>query len=225
MSGTLSPLAWQTFEDEDGVPYAGGKVYTYTAGTSTPATTYSDVGLTTPNANPIILDSAGRCVIYLPAASFKYVLYDSNDVLVRTQDNIPSTGLSSTTIGGLSFNLGGAFDSPITATSYPSGTTFDTCAAGSAWLSIDSANLTGTYALEGMLGASSGTVTVALVNLTDGTPDTPLVTIASTSTTGERQRSGNITFATSGAAKVYAIKAKVSAGYGMVWDAQIVRTS
>lgn len=228
MSGTLSPSPWFQFFDSTGAPLSGGKLYTYTAGTDTLAATYNNFDLdpSHQNANPIILDSAGRCGgIYLPAESFKYKLYDSDDVLVRTQDNIPSTGLSSGTVGGTAFAMGGDPNSPIMDTSYPSGTTFDKCAAGTAWQSIDSANLVGTFALEGMLLASSGTITVALVNLTDGSPDTPIALIQSTSTTGERQRSSAITFAASGASKTYALKAKVSAGYGFQWDAAIVRTA
>ena len=226
MSGTLSPSPWFTFFEDTGAPLAGGKLYTYTAGTTTLAATYSDFALATPNANPIILDSAGRCGgIYLPAASFKYKLYYSNDALFRTQDNIPATGLSSAVTGAPVYFMGGDPNSPVTDTSYPSGTTFDKCAAGTAWQSIDSSNLVGTFAIEGMLLASGGTVSVALVNLTDGSPDTPLATISSTSSTGERQRSSTITFATGGAAKTYALKTKVSAGYGFQWDAAIVRTS
>ena len=226
MSGTLSPLAWQTFVDATGTPYSGGKLYTYTAGTSTLATTYSDVSLATPNANPIILDAAGRCVIFLAAASYKYVLYDSNDVLIKTQDNVASVGLSSATIGAAISVFGGDENVPITNTTYPSGTTWDTCAAGTSWLSIDSANLVGTFALEGMMqGVSGVTVTAALVNLTDGAPDTPLVTIASSSSTGERQVSGAITFAAAGASKTYAIKSIVSSGSGMIWNLFLKRLS
>lgn len=48
------------FFDDSGNPLAGGKVYYYQAGTTTLQTTYSDSGGTTPNANPLTLDSAGR---------------------------------------------------------------------------------------------------------------------------------------------------------------------
>jgi hypothetical protein len=62
MAVILSPLAgagWQFF-DNSGVPLNGGLLYTYAAGTTTPQTTYSDSTGATPNANPIVLDSAGR---------------------------------------------------------------------------------------------------------------------------------------------------------------------
>ena len=49
MSVSLSPLGgagWQFFND-NGIPLAGGLIYTYLAGTTTPAATYtSSTGLT-----------------------------------------------------------------------------------------------------------------------------------------------------------------------------------
>lgn len=237
MSGTLSPIPskFWTFVDADGVPLAGYKLYTYAADTTTPATTYTTIALdpASVNTNPIILDSAGRPPqpIYLPAATFKYILTTPTGSPLSpylTEDNIPSTGLASVTVGSTVNWLGGDPNSPITATAIPSGTTFDKCAAGSSWVFIDSANLAGTFALEAMMSASAGTVTASLVNLTDGAPDTPLVSISSTSTTGDRQRSTAITFAASGANKNYAVKVWHSTGapaYGLVWGAQLVRLS
>lgn len=232
MAGTLSPLFWKayTFVDPAGVPYAGGFLYTYASGTSTPATTYTTIALdpAAVNTNPIVLNSAGRVPqpIYLPAATFKYVLKDALGNTIATEDDIPSTGLASVTIGSTINWMGGDPNSPITATAIPSGTTFDKCAAGSSWAFIDSANLAGTFALEGMMLASAGTVTASLVNLTDGAPDTPLVSISSTSATGDRQRSTAITFASAGASKAYAVKVYHSTGapaYGLVWACQLVR--
>ena len=62
MSVNLSLFAgagWQFFTD-NGVPLSGGLLYTYAAGTTTPETTYTDNTGTTQNANPIVLDAAGR---------------------------------------------------------------------------------------------------------------------------------------------------------------------
>ena len=230
MSGTLSPVPWKmyTFVDASGVPLAGYWLWTYTAGTTTPATTYSDVTLATPNTNPIVLNSAGRPPqpIYLPAASFKYILTAANGDPASpylTEDNIPSTGLLTSTIGSVLNQFGGEENCYTVATSYPSGTTYDTLLANSAIIPIDSANLVGTFALRGMLKSSAGTTTAALVNLSDGSPDTAIVTIASSSSTGQSQTSSAITFAASGASKNYAIKIKVSAGYGSAWACELVR--
>ena len=91
--GSLSPAPWFTGLDTNGNPLSGGKLYTYEAGTTTPLATYTDVDLSVPNANPVILDSAGRCVLYLLDRSYKFTLHTSADVLVRTQDNITSVAL------------------------------------------------------------------------------------------------------------------------------------
>ena len=77
--------------DDDGAPLAGGKLYTYEAGTSTPKTTYSDYDYTTPNANPIILDSRGEALIF-GTGLYKFVLQDSGGNAVWTVDNVSPNG-------------------------------------------------------------------------------------------------------------------------------------
>lgn len=85
----LSPTPKQQFFDANGLPLAGGKVYTYAAGTTSPITTYVDAGGVTTNTNPIILDSRGMANIWLrSSASYKYVIYDADDVLQFSTDNI-----------------------------------------------------------------------------------------------------------------------------------------
>jgi hypothetical protein len=64
-----------------GAPLSGGKLYTYKAGTSTLKATYSDIELSTANANPIILDSLGQAKIYGHGA-YKFNLTTSGDVQV-----------------------------------------------------------------------------------------------------------------------------------------------
>jgi hypothetical protein len=67
--------------DGNGDPYAAALLFTYLAGTTTKVNTFTDQALTTPNANPIVLDSAGQAVIYLDPSlgSVKYVLAPSTD--------------------------------------------------------------------------------------------------------------------------------------------------
>lgn len=77
------------FFDENGDPLSGGKVYTYEAGTSTPLATYTTSAGNVPNANPVILDSAGQANIWLGEGSYKVELYDADDVLLWTVDNYP----------------------------------------------------------------------------------------------------------------------------------------
>lgn len=94
MAGLLLNIANQVqFFTDQGVVLAGGKIYTYTAGTSTPVATYTDSTLVTPNANPIILNSAGRLPneIWIPAGtSVKLVFTDtSGNPIGPTFDNVP----------------------------------------------------------------------------------------------------------------------------------------
>ena len=62
----LMPNGEQTFVDANGVPLAGGTVgmYVPNTGNSVFKNTWQDEGETILNTNPILLDSAGRCIIY-----------------------------------------------------------------------------------------------------------------------------------------------------------------
>ena len=93
MTVTLSFIGgagWQFFND-NGRPLAGGKIFTYKAGTTTPLTTYTSRDGLTPNTNPIILDAAGRTPQQIWATDgllYKYVVTTSTNTLVRSWDNI-----------------------------------------------------------------------------------------------------------------------------------------
>lgn len=98
-TGTLSPDPWLTVVNASGVPYVGAKIFTYLAGSTTPVATYTDVGLTVPNSNPILTDSAGRYTVFLsPGASYKYVIQDSAGAAIKTIDNISSVPGSSSSL-------------------------------------------------------------------------------------------------------------------------------
>lgn len=90
----LSPIggSGQQFLDANGNPLAGGKLYSYSAGTTTPQATYTDVSGNTANTNPVILGSDGRAssggVWLLLGYAYKFVLKTSADVLVASWDNI-----------------------------------------------------------------------------------------------------------------------------------------
>lgn len=92
----LTPSPKMQFESAAGVPLSGGKLYTYTAGTTTPLATYTDATGATPNSNPVILDSRGEAAIWLGAATYKFKLTDANDVEIWTVDYIsaPTSGIS-----------------------------------------------------------------------------------------------------------------------------------
>jgi hypothetical protein len=94
-SYTLSPVwgAGAQLFDNSGNVLTGGKIYTYEAGTTTPAVTYTDPTGSAFNSNPIIANASGRLAneIWLPVSgAYKFVLKDTNDVLIATYDNIPS---------------------------------------------------------------------------------------------------------------------------------------
>mgnify|MGYP003349458291 CR=1 FL=1 len=63
MSVNLSPIGngFQFFTTT-GFPLAGGFIYTYQAGSSTPLATYSDNAGAIPNANPIVMPAVSIIV-------------------------------------------------------------------------------------------------------------------------------------------------------------------
>lgn len=97
-SGSAMPFVKPQFFTSTGLPAAGYKVCTYTAGTTTPALTYTTSGLNVANANPVVLDSAGRANIFLAAANYKIALLlpsstttnctNGTQSAVWTEDNI-----------------------------------------------------------------------------------------------------------------------------------------
>lgn len=100
MSGTPSLFAGigaQIF-DNNGNPLAGGKIYTYLAGTTTPIAVYTTEAANVAHTNPIILDSAGRVPaggeIWLKegdAQYYKFVVSNSADAVQNTYDFVPGT--------------------------------------------------------------------------------------------------------------------------------------
>ena len=72
----------------DGKPLAGGKVYTYSAGTTTSKATYTTMAGTVANPNPVILDQSGKAKIFLSDGSYRLQIKDSNDALIDDIDQI-----------------------------------------------------------------------------------------------------------------------------------------
>lgn len=90
VSYALSPVFKQRFFDANGLPLAGGNLYTYLATTTTPQSTYTNTGGTL-NANPVVLDSNGYCDVWIdPNISYKFVLKDSSGNTLWTVDNVAS---------------------------------------------------------------------------------------------------------------------------------------
>ena len=89
---SLSPTPKLQFFDLNGDPLAGGLLYTYAAGTTTPLATYTDSTGLIANTNPIVLDSRGEANVWLGTESYKLALYTSTSVLIWTVDNILTNG-------------------------------------------------------------------------------------------------------------------------------------
>lgn len=91
----MSLLTYPKFQapDINGVNMAGGLVYTYITGTSTPKDTYSDEAKTVPNSNPVVLNARGEADIYLDG-EYKIVLKTSADVEVWTVDSFTGNALT-----------------------------------------------------------------------------------------------------------------------------------
>jgi hypothetical protein len=100
MTVLLSPIgnSMTPFVGLDTLPLAGGLLYTYQAGTTTPLTTYTGVDGLIPNSNPIVLGVNGisPTPIWLTSTNtYKFVLATSANVVLYTYDNIsgiPSAG-------------------------------------------------------------------------------------------------------------------------------------
>ena len=95
MAVYLSPIggAAAQFFDNNGNPLAGGKLYTYIAGTQTAAPSYTDSAGESAHTNPIVLDSSGRVpsggeIWINSTTAYKFVLKTSVDTLIATWDNL-----------------------------------------------------------------------------------------------------------------------------------------
>jgi len=98
MAVFLSPVGGVAaqFFTNTGAVLTGGKLYTYAAGTTTPLASYTTNSGNVARTNPIVLDAAGRVPdsgeIWISPVSYKFVLKDTNDVLIATYDNIFGSG-------------------------------------------------------------------------------------------------------------------------------------
>lgn len=113
MAVNLSPVGGVAaqFFDNSGNPLSGGKLYSYLAGTTTPATTYTSSNGSTAHSNPIVLDAAGRVpaggeIWLTDGINYKFVLKTSTDTLIATYDNI--TGINSVDASQVSYTPAGA---------------------------------------------------------------------------------------------------------------------
>ena len=88
-------VGWQFF-DNNGVILTGGLIYTYAAGSTTPAPTYTSYTGLIAHTNPIVLNAAGRVPggeIWLEMGlNYKFVLKTATGTTIATFDNIYGSG-------------------------------------------------------------------------------------------------------------------------------------
>jgi hypothetical protein len=161
MTVLLSPVGGVAaqFFDNNGNPLSGGKLFSYAAGTTTPAATYTSSLGTTAHTNPIILDAGGRVpsgeIWLTDGVIYKFVLQTSTNVLIATYDNIVGINsnfvnytteqeIQTATAGQTVFNL--------TTTQYQPGT-------NSLSVYVDGVNQYGPGAQYAYLETDSNTVT------------------------------------------------------------------
>ena len=97
----LMPIPRPQFFDASGRPLAGGFVYTYQAGTTTPLATYTDSSGTTQNSNPVLLDAGGfptadgaPSSIWLGNVAYMICVSSYLGVQQYCTDNVTSSGSS-----------------------------------------------------------------------------------------------------------------------------------
>lgn len=129
------------FFDNYGNPLSGGKVWTYAAGTLNPLATYTGQDGNVANANPVVLDAAGRAQIWLtPNVPYKIVVMDASNVEVETTDEFyAGMNPEQLNIAGLVPASGGEYTGDVT---FSGGVTFNGSAAQEAAL-LDSLGLAG----------------------------------------------------------------------------------
>jgi hypothetical protein len=155
MTVFLSPLAGagQQFLDNSGNPLTGGLLYTYAAGTTTPTTTYTTAAGTTPHANPIVMDAAGRLeseVWLTGAVAYKFILRDSAGGLIGTYDDI--YGINDVSATGVPWSEITA--TPTTLAGYGITNGLSTTVAAATYAPINTAALTGTTTIQDAAAAS-----------------------------------------------------------------------
>lgn len=101
MASFLSPIGngGTPFMTQQGVVLAGGLIYTYLAGTTTPQATWTTPAQSVQNSNPIVLNSAGlppQEIWLQQGTAYKFVVQDSLGNTLQTLDNI--SGINDTSV-------------------------------------------------------------------------------------------------------------------------------
>lgn len=156
MGASLAPDPMFRAYGNNNNPLAGGQLYTYQAGTTTPAATYTDSTGNTPNSNPVVLNARGEAPVWLsPTQAYKLVLRDSSGNLIWTVDQVTSP--APVAVGNMTDEKGsdgnpgfkaGTDFTPGTTTSLPLSTNYGS--ASNLWVAFDAAEQgADSYSLSG----------------------------------------------------------------------------
>ena len=178
MSAFIAPFfgaGWQGFTDQ-GIVLAGGKLYTYVAGSTTAQATWTTSTQAVQNANPIILSSNGRSAneIWLQSGlSYKFVLTDSAGNTLGTWDNL--AGVNDTTSSQSEWQATGLTPTFISTTSFS--TVGNSTSTYTVNRRIQATNTGGTYYGYVYSATFGGALTTVVMVLDSGVLDSGLSTV------------------------------------------------
>jgi hypothetical protein len=89
--GLLPYPRFKAYVTGTSTPLAGGKLYTYLPGTTTPTSTYTTSAGDVANANPVILDANGEADVWFNGV-IKLLLTGSDNATIWTKDNVRVLG-------------------------------------------------------------------------------------------------------------------------------------
>ena len=95
----LLPSAELQFNDANGHPYAGGTLELLVPGTATLKDTWSEPSGTILNTNPIVLDAAGRCIVY-GDGKYRSILKDAAGNLIWDKETTTEVSMAMTPVVG-----------------------------------------------------------------------------------------------------------------------------
>ena len=106
-SVAVFPPGWRLTDANDN-PVSGGSIEFYNAGTSTPKTVYSDLGLSSSLGVSITTDASGypssggnKVLIYTGTDAYKVTLKDALGVTLASHDNVKGAAVGGGTGSGL----------------------------------------------------------------------------------------------------------------------------
>ena len=177
MTDTLTCAPVQQYFDNASVELAGGKLFTYSAGTTNKATTFTDSGGGTQNNNPIILNSRGEANVWIPAnTGFKFVLAPASDSDPPANPFWTVDNIINSTAGVSTISFGSTGLTPNSATS-GAVTVAGTLAVANGGTGASTATITSFNNITGFTAVgTTGTTSTNLVFSTSPTLMTPTLT-------------------------------------------------